>query len=233
MSSRLSRILLVLISLAVARAAAEAQIYTWHDGKGTLVLSDRPLDPQAETFDVAHARAVRTTRQPAGSQHADAYDGLIREHAARYGVRADLVRAVVQVESGFNPRAVSPKGAIGLMQLMPATAEEFGVANAFNPAQNIRGGVAYLRSLLSRYEGNEELALAAYNAGPVAVERYGNRVPPYRETRDYVRRITQTTTPRSGSVVYKSIEIINGRAVPRYSNVPPPSGEYEIAEISR
>ena len=94
------------------------------------------------------------------------YDALIRRHASNYGVRADLVRAVIQVESGFNPRARSPKGAVGLMQLMPTTAAALGVADRYDPAENIRGGVACLGRLLRQYEGNEELALAAYNAGP-------------------------------------------------------------------
>ena len=101
-------------------------------------------------------------------------------------VNVDLVRALIQAESAFNPRAVSPKGALGLMQLMPATAAEFGVTDAFNPAQNIRAGVRYLKQLLDTYEGRVELALAAYNAGPGAVKKYGGKVPPYRETQNYV-----------------------------------------------
>src|SRR5439155_12158949 len=98
-------------------------------------------------------------------------------------------RAVIQVASAFNPRAVSPKGAMGLMQLMPATAARFGVLDAFTPAENIRAGVGYLKQLLNRYGNNEELALAAYNAGPLAVDQHGTQIPPYRETQDYVRRI--------------------------------------------
>ena len=101
-------------------------------------------------------------------------------------VSVDLVCALIQAESAFNPRAVSPKGAIGLMQLMPATAAEHGVTDAFNPVQNIRAGVKYLKQLLDSYDGRVELALAAYNAGPGAVKKYGGKVPPYRETQNYV-----------------------------------------------
>src|SRR5207247_3257824 len=119
------------------------------------------------------------------------YDDLIREQSQLNGVRTDLVRAVMQVESGFNPSARSPKGALGLMQLMPATIQQFGVRNPFNPIENLRAGVAYLRQLLDRYGNNEELALAAYNAGPRAVDRHGQNVPPYRETKNYVTRINK------------------------------------------
>jgi len=112
----------------------------------------------------------------------------VREAASRHGVDAELINALIAVESGFNDKALSPKGAVGLMQLMPATAHQFGVKNAFNPEENVRAGVAYLRQLLDRYENNETLALAAYNAGPGAVDKY-HGVPPYPETINYVNKI--------------------------------------------
>ena len=115
-------------------------------------------------------------------------DRLIRRYAARYHLDVRMVQAVVQVESGYNPRALSSKGAIGLMQLMPATAKLLGVTDPWDPEQNIRGGTAYLRRMLDRFGGNTRLALAAYNAGPGAVSRHGG-VPPYRETRNYVRKV--------------------------------------------
>jgi SLT domain-containing protein len=116
-------------------------------------------------------------------------DEIITAAASRYGVRPDLVRAIIQVESGFNPVAVSRVGARGLMQLMPRTAAHLGASDLFDPEQNIFAGVKYLSILLDRFDGNVALAVAGYNAGPNAVGRYRGRIPPYRETRGYVKRV--------------------------------------------
>jgi soluble lytic murein transglycosylase-like protein len=220
-------VLLAAVGLLASVADGEAQIYSWRDARGQLVLSDKPVGPRA-TYEVPASRDVRTTR-PAAAARAAAYDEFILRHAATHGISPDLVRAVIQVESAFNPRAVSPKGAMGLMQLMPATATEFGVLNPFDPAENVRGGVAYLRRLLDRYDHRVELALAAYNAGPGAVDRYGQTVPPYRETRDYVRKVASVTPIRVGPtrIIYKIVEIVDGREVPRYSDRRP-DGHHEV-----
>ncbi|MDQ3753950.1 MAG: lytic transglycosylase domain-containing protein [Acidobacteriota bacterium] len=119
------------------------------------------------------------------------FDALIKENGARYGVDPFLIFCVMEQESQFNARALSPKGARGLMQLMPGTAARFGVRSAFDPAENIKGGTRYLRELLTVFGGRVELVLASYNAGEGAVMRYGQRVPPYRETRNYVQRISK------------------------------------------
>jgi soluble lytic murein transglycosylase-like protein len=142
-----------------------------------------------------------------------AFERFIRLHASQQGIRPDLVRAVIQVESAFNPRAVSPKGAMGLMQLMPATAKQFGVIDPFSAAENIRAGVSYLRQLLDRYDHDEQLALAAYNAGPGAVDKYGSQVPPYKETKDYVLKITGIqgdVRSAPGARIYRVTEIVDG-----------------------
>jgi soluble lytic murein transglycosylase-like protein len=232
--------LLLFCAALLTPARAGAQIYAWRDASGTLVLSDRKIDAPTDVYVVEGAPAYRTTRPEATAPQenrveADRFDSLVVEHATRHSLRPELVRAVIQVESGFNPRARSVKGAMGLMQLMPATAMALGVRDPYDPADNIRGGTAYLRQLLDRYDGNEELALAAYNAGAGAVDRHGGRVPPYRETVDYVHKVGSaagrsgpTRLANSKRIVYKTIELVDGRLVPRYTTERPAAGtEFE------
>lgn len=226
-------------ALGLATADASAQIYMGRDANGTVVLSDRPLTGTGVTTYAVHRSGYRTTRAAHApdtpSERRDTvtlYDELIERHATDQGVRPELVRAVIQVESGFNARARSVKGAMGLMQLMPATAAELGVQNPWDPAQNIRGGVTYLARLLDRYK-DERLALAAYNAGPGAVDRYGQQVPPFRETQDYVRKVASRTEiaevgRRGRPVIYKVWDEVDGRLVMRLTNVRPTSGAYDV-----
>lgn len=136
-----------------------------------------PVSP--DTADLVRGRQITS----------ESVDNAIEAAASRHGVDPNLVRAIIKVESNFNPRAVSRKGALGLMQLMPRTAQSMNVTNAFDPEQNVDAGVRHLKTLLDNYNGNLELSLAAYNAGSAAVER-NKGVPPYRETQDYVRKIT-------------------------------------------
>lgn len=205
-------VLAVLLCAAVP-AAASAQIYSWRDTDGSLVLSSTPKAGATVTYTVRNAASPIRTTSRAISRRAQEFEPLIAAYAEEHDVRPDLVRAVIQAESGFNPSARSVKGAMGLMQLMPATAAELGVTDPFDPAQNIRGGVAYLKSLLVQYSQNEELALAAYNAGPTAVDRYDG-VPPYRETRNYIQRIKNTAPVRVPPArIERKVEIINGHEV--------------------
>jgi len=121
---------------------------------------------------------------------AHAYDHLIREAAQEYDLDPALIRSVMHTESAFNPMAVSTAGAMGLMQLMPEIAEAYGVDDVFDPRQNIMAGARLLRELLDQHHGNLVLTIASYNAGPSAIAKHGNRVPPFRETRNYVKRVT-------------------------------------------
>ena len=218
------------MSLCVLAASpASAQIYSWTDDSGHLVLSDRPKAGGERAYVVPRSESIRTTRAFADIR-TTLYDELIEHYAQANDVRTDLVRAVVQVESGFNQWAKSPKGAMGLMQLMPATMREFGVRDAYNAEQNLRGGVAYLKQLLDRYDNNEVLALAAYNAGPGAVDRHGQTVPPFKETQDYVHKIgkiSQPSTNAKGTVIYKVTEIVDGQEVVRYTDQKPTTGTYQ------
>ncbi len=221
---------------ALLTTPADAQIYAWRDANGTLVLSDRKLDEGATTYAVPAETGIRSTRPLAARVVLESFEPFIREHAFRQALRPDLVRAVIQVESGFNPLARSTKGAMGLMQLMPATARELGIDDPYDPWENIRGGTIYLRRLIERYNGNEELALAAYNAGSAAVDRYGRAVPPYRETRDYVKKVGSATGLSKiarKSVIYKWVEMVDGRPVPRHSADPPEGVICEVVVLQR
>jgi soluble lytic murein transglycosylase-like protein len=226
---------IAVLAAACWPAAASAQIYSWRDANGMLVLSDqRPAAREVRTFPVPGTRAVRSTRtvaRPASHQ----IDAIIERNARAHDLRPELVRAVIQTESAFNPVALSPKGAMGLMQLMPGTAEAYGVTDPYDPEENVRGGTAYLKDLLDRYQGSEELALAAYNAGPGTVDRFGQTVPPFPETRDYLARVRRATSVGvvSRTRIYKTTVMVNGRAVVKYTNVKPKSSASEILAARR
>lgn len=188
----LRTLLLAVVATVIGPSQAGAQIYVWRDGNGNLVLSDRQLDAGAVTYAVPNAPAFRATRPAAPAAVQGRFESLVQEHAARRGLRPDLVRAVIQVESGYQPRARSRKGAVGLMQVMPATAGQYGVRNPYDPTANIQAGSKHLKALLGRFP--LALALAAYNAGEATVERFRG-MPPYPETRKYVSTVLALLEP--------------------------------------
>jgi soluble lytic murein transglycosylase-like protein len=186
----------LVVALGILIPVARADIYAYTDPGGITHFTNVPDDPRYQLVirapqdaapDGSHVDSKRAATWLARSS---SYDAAIRRAAVGACVKPELVRAVIVVESGFNPRAISRRGAIGLMQLLPATARRYGAFNAFDPEQNIRAGARYLADLIERYgEQRLELVLAAYNAGENAVEKYGQHIPPYRETRAYVPNV--------------------------------------------
>jgi soluble lytic murein transglycosylase-like protein len=229
--------LLATLLCALTPSFAHAQLYSWHDATGRLIISDTPKDPSAKTYSVAFIGQAYGVAKAAVSHKVTEFDDLIAVHASQHALNADFVRAVIQAESAFNPRARSVKGAMGLMQLMPSTAAEYRVTNAYDPAQNIRAGVAYLKSLMTRFNDDVSLALAAYNAGPGAVEKYGRTVPPYRETRAYVARIRSNSGGQGAAVpanqVFRSVQIVDGHEKVRYTNKPVAGATVVLATVLR
>lgn len=204
----------LLIILGIFGGVAHAQLASYVDERGTVVFTnaDKPIAKKPAAAKTAAGTApasslptqsaplqgastpfpaVASNNIPVAQPVSEALDRIVLQTAERNHVDPALVRAVISTESNWNSSAVSSKGALGLMQLVPDTARQMGVGNAFDPAQNVDGGVRYLRMLLERYNGDLSKALAAYNAGPGAVDRFGG-VPNFRETRDYVRKVTDT-----------------------------------------
>jgi soluble lytic murein transglycosylase-like protein len=206
----------VLLGGLVSEADASS-LYRWEDADGVSHFTNAPTDARFRRVGALSGTAQGWLRLPDAVR--TRYHDDIREVAMRHGVAADLVEAVIRVESAFNPRAVSNKGAQGLMQLMPRTASALGVRNAFDPRENIDGGVRHLRYLLDRYPGNTSLALAAYNAGEKAVDHYGG-IPPYLETQQYVRKILGASGPTGWTARTIIFRYTETDGTTTYSNIP-------------
>lgn len=172
-----------------------ADVYSYTANDGAVNLSNVPLDSRysvlvAEPKEQAvAASATDISTQALIVTNKIRYDRMVNEVANTYGLESALLHAVISVESRYSPKAVSKKGAAGLMQLMPVIARRYGVADPLDPVQNLHGGAKYLRDLMKKFNNDRSLALAAYNAGEGAVAKYGNRIPPYRETTNYVPRV--------------------------------------------
>lgn len=189
--------LLLLLSFGCSPVAgADAGIYVFVDDHGAINLSNEPDDARYQVLVAPPAPPAPpgTAGTAMVSQDNGAwlqYRDLIHASAARLQLDPALLRAVINAESGYNPNAVSRRGAGGLMQLMPTTARRLGVANVFDPAENVAGGARYLVELMQRFDNDLDLTLAAYNAGEGAVLKYGRRIPPYRETTEYVAKVVR------------------------------------------
>ena len=184
-------IALALLLTATESSAASSAVYAYRGPGGSWIFSDHALKNRKYQLvrKKEAARGVATrTNGPFYRSDPSAYDRLIRKMARLYNVDAALIKAVMRAESAFNPHATSHKGASGLMQLMPSTAQQYGVYDIYDPVQNVQAAVRYLSDLIERYRNNITLALAAYNAGENAVDEHKG-VPPYKETQNYVRKV--------------------------------------------
>jgi hypothetical protein len=206
-----------------------SNVYAYVDKQGKLFVSEKKSDERFVRFEPKRRVTPKVTARKAawvtkriGSQFAQTtqneqikgqiaanipihtkalhYTPLINDIADEVGVNANLLHAIIQVESAYNPQATSPKGAQGLMQLIPATAERFGVEKSYDPVANVRGGAKYIKNLLARFDNNLHLALAAYNSGEGTVQRYNNTIPPYPETQAYVVKVLSLFTQREDRI---------------------------------
>jgi hypothetical protein len=219
---RLGRLLLVTIVLAAGSNGARADYFVLRSGARLAVNSYQLLGERYRvqinggTAEIAASDVLAIEPEeifiPAARMPLEQapYGQLIQTAAQKYGVDADLVFSVITAESNFNPNAVSRRGARGLMQLLPSTATRLGVRDIFDPGQNIDAGTRYLRELLTLYQGDLVLTVAAYNAGPGALQRYG-RVPPYRETQSYIRAIRKTYAQRKSKADTNAVTTSGGR----------------------
>jgi soluble lytic murein transglycosylase-like protein len=181
-----------ILAVMVLPGFARADIFAFTDSNGVTHFSNVPSDARYQLLISEPSQTAASApprKQIDWLARSAKYDLAIAGASKANTVQAALVRAVIAVESGFNPRAVSKRGAVGLMQLLPATARRYGVKDIYDPEQNIRAGTHYLSDLLIRFDSNLELALAAYNAGEEAVERYGRHIPPFAETLNYVPNV--------------------------------------------
>lgn len=215
----------LVLALALGADPVRADVYKLTAPDGTRHFTNAPTDPRYRKMAASSGTAAGWLRLPRAPSPSGArpYVKEIEDASLRYGVPVRLVSAVIRAESGFNPRAVSRKGAQGLMQLMPTTASMLGVRNSFDPGQNIDGGVRHLRGLIDRFPQSLSLAIAAYNAGERAVVQYGG-IPPYPETRDYVTKVMRfySGTVDGGSTPATRVyQTVGSDGTVTYTNIPP------------
>jgi|GEM_PF-301367 len=236
MSRRLISALILSLTAAISAPSWADGIYKYIDDNGRVVFTNvvpkGSTDDAKESVTVTNRKRVKSGSGPgeleSSKELANKITALVEKYdLGRFKLGSDFVRAVIKVESNFNPNAISRKGALGLMQLMPATARRFGVRNIYNPEQNLEGGIQYLNFLLDTFNGDVNLSLAAYNAGENVVQRLKG-IPPYRETRDYVKKISEILggsqsiplyDPANKRVTY--VALVEGKL--KFTNVDPPT----------
>jgi soluble lytic murein transglycosylase len=189
-----------------------ADIYFYKDEQGVFHFSNTPEHKKYTKF-------MSEDTQTSKSSHIYQYSNIINTISKKYNIHPSLVNAVIKVESNWNTKAVSKKGALGLMQLMPSTAKEMQVSNPFDPIENIEGGIRYLRYLLDTFNGDLDLALAAYNAGPETVERFRG-IPPISETRNYIKKVRSIYQPNEQEISNTIYKILKEDGTVLYTNTP-------------
>lgn len=223
---------LSVLFLSIDISPAQAEVYKFVKD-GVVNYSNRPpanssyslRQGTTATIVIAPKIVTRITATTSSSSQTLPYLKIIQNVAATYQLSPELIKAIIKVESNYNPQAISPKGARGLMQLMPSTAQRFGVADVFDPEDNITGGVKFLRYLLDEFgEHNLELVLAGYNAGEEAVRKYDNQIPPYKETQQYVKRVLALFQPSGNTILTRATatpiyRYVNNDGVVTFSNV--------------
>jgi len=212
-------VIAVLLATAGAAGTAAAEVFRFVAPDGTVHFTNAPTDPRYKRQGLVTQTPLVFTSRPV--VRVPQYDREISEASERYGIPEPLIRAVIRVESGFNPRAVSRKGARGLMQLMPETAALLGVSDSFNPRENIDAGVRHLKGLVERFGDDMRIVLAAYNAGEGAVISHGG-VPPYPETRQYVSRVLEAYNGMPAGRERSTFRTIDRNGTVIYTNLPPP-----------
>ncbi len=222
---------ILLATFIAGIAVSNADIYSYVDENGVMHFTNIPADKNFKKIMSEDNKRLSDLKSKRPDKQSPVYDQIIHSKSLKYNIEPSLVNAVIKVESNWNSKAVSGKGAKGLMQLMPSTARELNVKNPFNPEENIEGGVKYLRYLLDKFDGDLSLALAAYNAGPDAIKRFRG-IPPFPETRKYVKRVLSLYKGGSGNTDLSPIyKVIYNDGSILYTNTPPPNRKSIISSF--